>query len=68
MGGTRGSPPSAVPTSLTWGGHEFLDAARDEGRWRDVIQTAKSAAGTVTLGVLQQLLVSRIKAAVGLGG
>ncbi|MCI0378298.1 MAG: DUF2513 domain-containing protein [Gemmataceae bacterium] len=25
--------PEAIPTNLTWKGHEFLDLARDQDRW-----------------------------------
>src|SRR5438552_13524695 len=31
---TMHSPgPEAVPTKLTWKGHEFLDLSRDQDRW-----------------------------------
>jgi len=26
--------PIAFPSRLTWAGHDFLDASRDEGRWK----------------------------------
>ena len=32
-----------LPVRITWAGHEFLDAARDESRWQTV---TGSAAGT----------------------
>jgi len=43
---------------LTWAGHEFLDAARDEPRWRKAMAAIGSAGGSVTLSVLQSLLTS----------
>ena len=30
---TESTGPEALPTSLTWKGHEFLDLARDQERW-----------------------------------
>ena len=30
---TESAGPEAIPTSLTWKGHEFLDLARDQERW-----------------------------------
>ena len=41
---------------LTWRGHEFLDAARQEGRWRDCLLAA-GGDGSVNLEVLEGLLV-----------
>jgi hypothetical protein len=29
----RSTGPEALPRSLTWSGHEFLDLARDQDRW-----------------------------------
>lgn len=41
---------------LTWEGHEFLDAARDETGWRHVTQVIGQTVGTVSLSLLQALL------------
>ncbi len=50
---TSGSPsPEAVPTGLTWEGHDFLDASKDEGRW----QKTRQAAGSVAMGALKAIL------------
>ena len=53
-------------TALTWGGHEFLDAARDEGRWNKAKGIVKEKAGTVTVAAFTQLLVQIMKDAIGL--
>lgn len=29
------SSPNAIPSRLTWDGHDFLDACRDESRWNE---------------------------------
>ena len=55
-----------VPTRLTWAGHEFLDAARDDGRWTKAKGTIREKAGTVAFEVLKELLAQLAKASLGL--
>jgi hypothetical protein len=50
---------------LTWDGHEFLDAARDDTRWERAKGTMMKTGGFV-LPVLMQLLISYLKAELGL--
>lgn len=52
--------------NLTWHGHEFLDAARDEGRWREAMRALGENVKGVGLNVLQQLLVNLTKNQLGL--
>ncbi|MHB8940947.1 MAG: DUF2513 domain-containing protein [Desulfobacteria bacterium] len=59
-------PPQGFISTLTWAGHEFADAARDETRWRKAMGVVQEKGGTVTIGVLTQLLVSFMKGALGL--
>jgi len=42
---------------LTWDGHEFLDAARDESRWNRAKEAATRKTGTLSFEVLKQVLV-----------
>lgn len=58
--------PEALITSLTWAGHEFADAARDETRWKKAMTTVQEKGGAVTLGVLTQLLIALMKGALGI--
>jgi len=51
---------------LTWAGHEFADAVRDESRWKKVIEQIKGKSEGITLAVLTQLLIAVMKMAVGL--
>jgi hypothetical protein len=51
---------------LTSAGHDFADAARDESRWKKATGVVKDKAGTVTLDVVKQVLVSIIKNTLGL--
>jgi len=50
--------PEARITSLTWKGHDFLEAARDPGRWEQAMKIVKEKGGGATLDVLKDLLVS----------
>ena len=52
--------------NLTWDGHEFAEAARDETRWRKALGIVQEKGGTVTIGVLTQLLVALMKGALGI--
>src|SRR5260221_9662339 len=36
------------PKRLTWEGHQFLDASRDEGRWKKVKDVVKEKTGGLT--------------------
>jgi hypothetical protein len=60
------SGPEAILTGLTWSGHEFADAARDEARWKKAMGIVQDKGGSVTLSVLTQLLTSLMKGALGL--
>ena len=44
--------PEAMITSLTWAGHEFADAARDDTRWQKAMGLVKEKGGAVTIAVL----------------
>ena len=58
--------PEAIVTSLTWAGHEFADAARDEDLWAKAMKLTKEKAGGVTLDLLMKLLTSLASSALGL--
>ena len=60
------SGPEAILTSLTWAGHEFAEAARDEARWKKAMGIVQEKGGSVTLSVLTQLLTALMKATLGL--
>lgn len=58
--------PEAILRNLTWAGHEFADAARDESRWKKAMGIVHEQGGTVTLSVLTQLLTALMRNAIGL--
>jgi hypothetical protein len=58
--------PEGAITSLTWAGHEFAEAARDDSRWKKAMGKVAEKGGTITLGVLQQILISLMRGTFGL--
>lgn len=48
--------PVANPTHLTWEGHEFLSAARDETVWKKANAEVAAKAGSATLEILLAVL------------
>ena len=52
-------------TSLTWSGHEFLDAARDDTRWQQA-KMMMNKAGAFALPALMKVLIDlAVKGALG---
>lgn len=60
------STPIASPRSITWQGHEFLDAARDKSIWNSVKAKASTSAGGMTVAIMTELLKEEIKRRFGL--
>ena len=64
---TMGSDsPEAGLTSLTWDGHEFVEMARDDTRWKKAMGIVEEKGGSVTLSILTQVLTELMKRAFGL--
>ena len=61
-----GQSPSVMPTKLTWEGHEFADAARNETNWKKATTKIAATVGTASLAVLTELLKQIAKDALGL--
>lgn len=55
------------PQRLTWEGHEFLEAARNDSRWKRATDAVAEKGGGLTLDVLKALLIQYTRQAV-LGG
>lgn len=63
---TGSAGPVALPTNLTWKGHEFLDMARDQDRWnraKAIIAKIGSAPIAVWMKVLTDLMLQGIDTA-----
>ncbi len=63
-GGTRSS--HYAPRSLTWEGHEFLDAARNETVWNNTKEVVKEKGGSIPFELLKDLLIKGAAAYFGL--
>ena len=62
----KGFPNGTVAIRLTWAGHEFLDAARNETVWNKAKEKIKKSGVEVTISILQELLKKLIKDSIGL--
>jgi len=58
--------PAAILTNLTWAGHEFADAARDDTRWKKAMEVVHQKGGAITLSVLTELLKALMRNTFGL--
>jgi hypothetical protein len=58
--------PSAMPQGLTWAGHEFLDAAKDNTIWAKAKTHVIAPVGGVAFSVLLDWLKGEAKARLGL--
>jgi len=61
------SGPEYQITHLTWAGHDFADACRNDDVWNKATRTISEKVGSVTFDVFKQVLVSFAKTAIGLG-
>jgi hypothetical protein len=61
-----GSPQTAILTSVTWAGHDFLDAARNETVWNQARAKAGAAGVELSFATLKELLVATAKGLLGL--
>jgi hypothetical protein len=52
------------PKRLTWAGHEFIEASRDNSRWEKAKAILKQKSGGIVFDVLKALLVQLAKEAV----
>jgi len=61
-----GHPNGTVAIRLTWKGHEFLDAARNDTVWKQALRHIKKAGVQVTLPLLEEVLKKAAKDVLGL--
>lgn len=54
------------PFSLTWQGHEFIEAARNDTFWNKAKEIVKSKSGALSVDVVKALLIAMAKESVGL--
>ena len=54
------------PFSLTWQGHEFIEAARNDTFWKKAKKIVFSKSGALSIDVVKALLIAMAKESVGL--
>jgi len=57
-----------MPRTLTWQGHEFLGAIRNDTVWNKVKETVKEKGGSIPFEVLKALGLKMAASFFGLGG
>jgi len=62
---TTGRVISFLPFRLTWEGHEFLAAARNDSIWSKVKAKLAAGAGDVPVALFKELLVQAIRMELG---
>ena len=62
----RGEPNGTVILRLTWAGHEFLDAARNETVWKKAEERVKKSGVDVTISLMKEILNQLLKQSLGL--
>lgn len=60
------SGPEGMISNLTWAGHEFAEASRDDGRWRKATGLIRDKGGAMTISVVTGVLTQLAKQALGL--
>ena len=63
----RDKDPTYWPKTLTWEGHDFLDAIRNEDVWTKTKTTVEDKVGSVTFEVLKAIAIEIAKGMLGLG-
>jgi hypothetical protein len=58
--------PIALPEAITWAGHDFLDAVRDDQVWSTVKAVQRDKGLTLPFALLQDLALKILAAHVGL--
>lgn len=58
--------PAARLTSLTWDGHDFLDAARNDGVWNQALRSILDSGKSFTFDLLKEALHQAARGALGL--
>ena len=56
----------AAISRLTWEGHDFLDAARNDSIWKSAMSKVKSIGGSVSVDIVKAILIALIKEKAGL--
>ena len=58
---TLNSTTRYLPKCLTWQGHDFLDASRNDNVWKRVLKVGKEKGGGLAFDVFKALLIQYAK-------
>ncbi|MCP5095853.1 MAG: DUF2513 domain-containing protein [Chloroflexi bacterium] len=58
--------PEAILELLTWEGHDFLDAARNESVWKKAMGKLSVSGGSFTFDIVKALLIATMKDQLGI--
>jgi hypothetical protein len=61
-----GEPTSVAATRLSWEGHEFLDAARNQSLWNKANEIISRVSVSVTFPIVKEILTSLLKEQLGI--
>lgn len=64
--GTRKEKYRVYIERLTWKGHEFIDAARDETRWNQTKRWLSEKSGGLAYSLLMPLLLQKLREQLGI--
>ena len=53
------------PTALTWHGHEFLDAVRNDTIWKKTTAVIKAQGGSMPFEIVKAVAIQLLRVAVG---
>lgn len=51
---------------LTWNGHDWIDAARDDKKWGQAMETIAQRSGSFTFEIVKEVLSGLIRGSLGL--
>lgn len=54
------------PRYLTWAGHDFLEATRNESTWNKTVELIKSKGGGMTLEILKDVALTFLRDELGI--
>ncbi|GAB4377365.1 MAG: hypothetical protein Kow00121_26570 [Elainellaceae cyanobacterium] len=66
LGRTPAGPVGVAIDRLTMTGHDFIEAAQNEGIWKQAMTMVNDKGGAITVGVLVQILSALVKKQFGL--
>jgi hypothetical protein len=61
-----GEPVAVVTTRLSWEGHEFLDAARNQSIWEKAKEIISKVGVSVTFPIVKEILTTLLKEQLGI--